>query len=135
MGSSLELVPLASRSSSLSILDPASGTALWADLWTVPAHASEGQGPSPLLPAWFEFGLTPSRIRNGGGLQHGASPLQLPEAMFPGSTQAMQHAQGTSSGSGLVGNVIPEQQILRGSEFLLPLDEATTAMYRELLQS
>ncbi len=40
VGSSLDLIPLASRSSNVSITAPVSGTALWADLWTVPAHAS-----------------------------------------------------------------------------------------------
>ena len=55
------------------LVAPASGTALWADLWVVPAaagtkdaasaegHPGERPEPSPLLPLWLEFGLQPAR--------------------------------------------------------------------------
>lgn len=39
VGWSDDLVKLGERTSSVEVLAPASGTALWADLWTVPAHA------------------------------------------------------------------------------------------------
>lgn len=137
VGSSLDLIPLASRSSNVSITAPVSGTALWADLWTVPAHASGGsqmQGPSPLLPAWFEFALQPSRMQPSRGLQLGASPLQLPGQL---SSSQEKHVVVSSSewGSQLIGGVMPEKETLMRSEFLLPLDQETTAMYHKLLSA
>lgn len=103
VGSSADLLPLALRSGAVSLAAPASGTALWADLWCVPAFAGGGagggggsggrdnggesssasSGPSPLLPAWFELALTPSRAEPGRGLRGGggASPLLLPPTL------------------------------------------------------
>ena len=38
------------------------------------------KGPSPLLPAWLDFWLQPSRAAWSRGLKSGASPLLLPDA-------------------------------------------------------
>ena len=98
VGSSADLLPLSLRSSAVTAAVPASGTALWADLWCVPAFAGNSgrgdgassetpapssSGPSPLLPAWFELGLTESRAEPGRGLRAGggASPLLLPPTL------------------------------------------------------
>ncbi|GIL68080.1 hypothetical protein Vafri_21393 [Volvox africanus] len=66
VGYSQDLVQLAERSgSSVELLAPLSGTQLWADVWAVPAGARGGHrrsGPSPLLPVWIEFTLSPGRI-------------------------------------------------------------------------
>ncbi len=66
VGSSLDLIPLASRSSNISITAPVSGTALWADLWTVPAHASGTYVQRELWAAHFNTGflikLTPKGV-------------------------------------------------------------------------
>lgn len=50
------------------------------------------EGPSPLLPAWLDFWLQPSRAAWSRGLKSGASPLLLPPQSaaadpetFPGS--------------------------------------------------
>ena len=129
VGSSTDLIPLATRSADISVTAPASGTVLWADLWTVPAHATGGsqmQGPSPLLPAWFEFGLMPSRAQHSRGLQLGATPLQLPGK----SDLALASEDGVQD---LVGDMMPHSRTLLRSEFLLPLDEETTGMYNQLL--
>ena len=73
VGPSEELLPAAASSSNVRLVTPASGTALWADLWVVPAAAGardaaaagdeEGERPepSPLLPLWLEFALQPVR--------------------------------------------------------------------------
>ena len=132
VGSSTDLIPLAARSADVSVTAPASGTALWADLWAVPAHASGGsqmQGPSPLLPAWFEFGLMPSRAQHGRGLQLGATPLQLP-GRSSGSPQ--QGHDGKSEAKELTDSTMPDSETLMRSEFLLPLDQETTHMYNQL---
>lgn len=56
-------MPLSLRAQRVQVLAPASGTTLWADLWTVPAGAGGPHGPSPLLPLWFELPLQPARCR------------------------------------------------------------------------
>ncbi|KAI8466668.1 MAG: hypothetical protein J3K34DRAFT_379213, partial [Monoraphidium minutum] len=78
VGTSEDLVPLAERTPSLELVAPLSGTALWADLWVVPAAAAGGHlkaGPSPILPSWLEFGLMPARAGTLGTLRTGATPL------------------------------------------------------------
>ena len=42
VGSSDDLIPLAQKSSNSAVVVPASGTALWADVWCVPRHAAGG---------------------------------------------------------------------------------------------
>ena len=70
VGPSEQMLAAAARSSNVKLAAPASGTALWADLWTVPAAAGADAGcsaeddapmPSPLLPLWIEFALQPAR--------------------------------------------------------------------------
>ena len=41
VGTSADLVPLAERAPSVALVAPQSGTALWADLWAVPAASSD----------------------------------------------------------------------------------------------
>ena len=133
VGSSTDLSPLASRSFDVSVTAPSSGTVLWADLWTVPAHATGGsrmQGPSPLLPAWLEFGLMPSRVQHSRGLQQGAAPLQLPERV---TTMSEEMQAGTDAVDELVPDALPDAQTLICSEFLLPLDQETIRMYNSVL--
>ena len=66
IGWSPDVLTIAARSPDTHVIVPASGTALWADIWTVPAEAtggSGGRGPSPLLPLWLEHGLAPQRAQ------------------------------------------------------------------------
>lgn len=134
VGSSGDLIPLARRSNNISLTVPVSGTALWADLWTVPKGAVGGSsmlGPSPLLPALFEFGLMPKRVQRKGGLQAGASPLQLPE--LHDVLHGKQPAAASADSHTLKFDELPAKNILSRSEFLLPLDSESTAMYDDLL--
>lgn len=135
VGSSTDLAPLAARSADVSVIAPASGTVLWADLWTVPAHATGGsrmQGPSPLLSAWLEFGLMPSRVQHGRALQQGATPLQLPGTEAVETLEGMQ--AGTNAVDELVAGRLPDAQTLTRSEFLLPQDQETIQMYNSVLK-
>lgn len=135
VGSSTDLAPLAARSADVSVTAPASGTVLWADLWTVPAHATGGsrmQGPSPLLSAWLEFGLMPSRVQHGRALQQGATPLQLPGTVAEETLEGMQ--AGTNAVDELVAGRLPDAQSLTRSEFLLPQDQETIQMYNSVLK-
>ena len=87
------------------------------------------QGPSPLLPAWLEFGLMPSRVQHSRGLQQGAAPLQLPESV----TTMSEMQAGTDAVDELVPDKLPDAQTLIRSEFLLPLDQETIRMYNNVL--
>lgn len=72
VGSSTDLVPLAERTPSVDILAPKDGTNLWADVWVVPANAEHGHlnsGPSPVLPSWLEFCVSPARADVLNGLK------------------------------------------------------------------
>ena len=102
------------------------------DCGAAAAGGSQMQGPSPLLPAWFEFALQPSRMQPSRGLQLGASPLQLPGHL---SSSQKEHDVVSSSewASQLIDGVMPEKETLMRSEFLLPLDQDTIAMYQKLL--
>ncbi|KAK9845493.1 hypothetical protein WJX81_007872 [Elliptochloris bilobata] len=78
VGWSGDLLPIAERSANVTLSAPVSGVPLWADLWTVPAGASggsQGRGPSPLLPAWLEFGLQPARAERRRGMLEFLAPL------------------------------------------------------------
>lgn len=54
VGWSGDLVPAAERSGDVELVAPASGTALWADVWTVPSHAEHG---SRVLTGSLSFGI------------------------------------------------------------------------------
>lgn len=65
-----DLVPVSERTNSVELLAPADGTNLWADVWVVPTNAQHGHlqsGPSPILPSWLEFSISPARgeVLNG----------------------------------------------------------------------
>lgn len=132
VGSSAALAPLAMRSSAVETVAPASGTALWADVWAVPAFAAGGGGgggPSPLLPAWLELPLAPSRADASLGLRGGgASPLLLPEKgrvwrpAVPGGPPAY-----------LDRGALPPPSILAASDFLTPPDDDVAAVFRDAL--
>ena len=134
VGSSTDLAPLAARSADVTVAAPSSGTVLWADLWTVPTHATGGsrmQGPSPLLSAWLEFGLMPSRVQHGRALQQGATPLQLPGTVTS-SSERMQ--AGTNAVDELIAGRLPDARTLARSEFLLPQNQETIHMYNSVLE-
>ena len=131
----------------------ATGTSLWADLWTVPAQASGGQkgkGPSPLLPVWLDFCLQPQRMQAHRGLQQGAAPRLLPDLSHDVASQyrhkyssnelstaggesmpaAWQNAMRRDGGWGMhAGGMMPLDEVLAKSEFLLPQDAATKQMF------
>ncbi|KAK9817763.1 hypothetical protein WJX72_001828 [[Myrmecia] bisecta] len=136
VGWSGDLIPLASRSTAVHLVAPQSGTSLWADLWVVPKGAcggSAGQGPSPTLPLWLEFGLQPMRALSTRGLDRGTSPLLLPggPTVVDGAKQGRPQADVNIT---VAPGVLPDAAILEGSEFLLPLDDETKQMYNDLLR-
>ncbi|KAG7666766.1 hypothetical protein KSW81_000539 [Nannochloris sp. 'desiccata'] len=142
VGWSDDLVPLADRAATAELIVPLSGTALWADVWCVPSSAAGGAEdgtPSPLLPAWLELGLQPSKVRKS--LRGGASPLVLPavdkhfemKGCFP--VRAGKTSSAGNFDAALGDSLMPSDAVLSKSEFLMPLDAETAAMYREVLQA
>jgi spermidine/putrescine-binding protein len=138
VGSSDDLIPLAQKSSNSVIVIPASGTALFADFWCVPTGAAGGAEdgtPSPLLPAWFELCVSPSRADSASGLSRGASPLLLPNENRSKSRYCSpirdSHVEQLIMGS----RELPSVEVLQRSEFLEEVsDEDTLEMYRASLQ-
>jgi len=132
VGSSATLAPLAMRSSAVETVAPASGTALWADVWAVPAFAGGGvggAGPSPLLPAWLELPLAPARADPALGLRGGgASPLLL-----PAKGRGWRPAAAGGEPSYLLRGALPPPAILAASEFLTPPDDDVAAAFRDAL--
>ncbi|NJN29978.1 MAG: extracellular solute-binding protein [Synechococcales cyanobacterium RM1_1_8] len=136
VGSSAELLPLLQRDRNLALISPASGTALWADLWvkpkpfTAPAPAAPdptATAPEPNRPndtaalaaRWIDFCWTPETVQLITSLSHGASPL----ALQPGLTwlEKLQNRK----------IVLPEAT-LATSEFILPLAQASLDEYEQL---
>ncbi|KAI8106845.1 hypothetical protein M9434_001499 [Picochlorum sp. BPE23] len=140
VGSSDDLIPLAQKSSNSAVVVPASGTALWADLWCVPRHAAGGAvdgEPSPLLPAWLELCVQPRRATASSGLQRGVSPLLLPNGEYKhskircnpiiDSKRVDVEPIGTRE--------LPSVDVLQKSEFLEPLDDDTVMLYQRMLHA
>lgn len=134
---------LPQRSANVTLVVPASGTSLWADLWTVPSGATGGNkesGPSPLLPLWLDYSLQPSRAAPSKGLTSGgASPLLLPGDDGDGlSMSCPELVEAPGRGPGRHTNMdealMPAPEVLQRSEFLLPLDDATHELYSRLLR-
>lgn len=157
VGWSDDMLPLAARSNDLQAAAPASGSALWADLWCVPSNASGGAvdgEPSPLIHAWMELGLMPSRAQPSRGLRGGgASPLMLPSLASPLMSVGFRKkekerenmcnllvlespGEEVNGDYGLVGGgVMPTESVLKQSEFLLPLDDDTRELYWRCLHN
>jgi len=159
VGASPDLLPLSSRSSAVSLAAPPSGLPLWADLWCVPALTAAGGGggrgaapgtPSPLLPAWLDYCLSPGRADAGrgfGAMGGGASPLVLPPREGGGGS--------SSGGRGLFGRRsrnppappppaqatalrpggLPPAPTLARSAFLEPLGGEVGAMVAEAMRA
>jgi putative spermidine/putrescine transport system substrate-binding protein len=99
---------------------PASGTALWADLWVRPATATHTQ-PEDLavLAQWLDFCWQPTTATQLSVLSQAASPILVnhPPSPLP---------QEISSNPIL----LPPAATLQHSEFLAPLSPTTTGQYQ-----
>ena len=56
VGASSDLVPLALRHNNIALVAPASGTALWSDLWAIPRAAKGGHRQVTKGTGWLCFG-------------------------------------------------------------------------------
>jgi len=149
VGWSPELLSAAMKSTNVGIVMPASGTSLWADLWTLPANLTNR--PSPLASQWIEFTLKERRMQKSRGLRGGASPLMLPSISSKPQAKGAKCQVKTASVESdyldyntamsrrkerdrdLVNGLMPSTEILAASEFLLPLSNTANAQYRQLI--
>ncbi len=129
IGSSAELLPFALRTPGVTVVAPASGTLLWADLWALPA--ARAADASPLLRQWHEFTTQPARADAAAGLKPGASPLLLPPDAPPDAPHAAEPPPACFAD--LERGVWPRRAVLDRSEFLLPLPPAAEAEFAALM--
>lgn len=82
--------------------------------------------------------MQPVHAERSKGLRGGASPLLLPDAPVQrrGSKAcSLLELAGPLPGSSQLDQLLPSKEVLQLSEFLLPLDRDTAALYRRLLQT
>ena len=127
IGSSADLLPFAMRTPGVTVVAPASGTLLWADLWALPA--SRAADPSPLLRQWHEFTTQPARADAAAGLKPGASPLLLP----PAAPADAHSGPPPACFADLERGVWPRRAVLERSEFMLPLPPAAQDEFAALM--
>ncbi|WP_413165162.1 extracellular solute-binding protein [Capilliphycus salinus ALCB114379] len=110
------------RQHNIGVVVPASGTALWADVWVQPA-SEKPVSEIPLAQAWIDFCWRPEIATQMSLLTGTTSPIvvkmnpkDLPETL---QTNPL---------------LLPKAEILDRSEFLLPLEESTLKQYQSLWQ-
>lgn len=116
VGWSTDVLPLIQRNQPIAAVFPASGTALWTDVWVHPATASREE---PLGAEWINFCWQPEIAAQLSLLSFAASPIltTLDSVALP---QALQNNS----------LLMPKSEMLDRSEFLEPLSDATVAQYR-----
>ncbi|WP_416667733.1 extracellular solute-binding protein [Egbenema bharatensis] len=129
VGWSTEILPLAERNPKIVAVAPASGTILTADLWVRPAVEPAVQSVQETTPAgipdrsnllneWIGFFWQPPIANQLSLLSFAASPVLV------GTDRTQLPAALTNT------PLLPSDEILEASEFLLPLDESATAQYQ-----
>lgn len=124
VGWSTDILPLLQRYSNLAAVIPASGTALWADLWVRPATKKNGQNHSNsdnLLSKWIDFCWQPAIAPQLSLRTKAASPMlsnlnkqDLPKALQENSL------------------LLPEADTFQKSEFIQPLPPEVAQQYQDL---
>lgn len=118
VGWSADVLSLPQYGKTIGAIVPRSGTALWADLWVRPAQATT---ESELWRKWVQFCWQPEIAARLSVLTGGASPV-------------LAGGEGDDRPAGLQNRPVlyPDRQVLRRSEFLLPLSDTAIAQYLDL---
>jgi putative spermidine/putrescine transport system substrate-binding protein len=122
VGWSTDIPTQVQRQHNLGVVVPASGTALWTDLWVKPVSASQPT-EADTADQWIDFCWQPEIAQQLSLLTEATSPIVpglSPEQLLP---EWNNHSI-----------LLPNQSILDNSEFLLPLPEDTLEQYRQLWQ-
>jgi putative spermidine/putrescine transport system substrate-binding protein len=137
VGWSTDILPMLQRYSNLGAIIPASGTALWADLWVRPAAKKETNKKtnkktnSPnksksddLLSEWINFCWEPSNVEQISLRTKAVSPmLNQNQPNLP---------KGLQNNSLFNALLLPEADILEKSEFMQPLPPKVAQQYQDL---
>lgn len=120
VGWSTDLLPLARRYRQIELVVPQSGTALWADLWVRPKNEKSPDTP-PLVQQWIDFCWQPNIARQLSRFTQAVSPILV--SMKPEEIP-----------DSLKNNrvLLPPAEIIKQSEFLLPLSEDSVKQYQSL---
>lgn len=116
VGWSNELLPVMQRYRHINVVIPSSGTALWADLWVRPIGKIANQ---TLDQQWINFCWQSKVAEQISLLSKANSPIPVP--LNPTSIQ-----------EGLRSLLIPKEEIVKSSEFLLPLTPEVQQQYQSL---
>lgn len=117
IGWSNDLIPIIQRYRQFEGVIPTSGTSLWVDLWVLPT----GNTNQPLNQNWIDFCWQPQVAQQISFLSKANSPI--PVELNPANLQTeLQHL------------LIPNEQIIQRSDFLLPLSPETSQQYQSLWQ-
>lgn len=121
VGWSTEILRMAKRDRRIRAVVPASGTILTADLWVRPATATSDTSRQALENQWIRFYWQPQIAQQLSLLNLSTSPVLL-EGDRSTLPEALRQNQ----------NLLPSQEILQKSEFLLPLPDRAVEQYRQL---
>ena len=122
VGWSTDILPLLQRYSNLAAIVPASGTALWSDLWVRPATtAATNSNSDNLLSEWIDFCWQPAIVPQLSLRTKAASPMlsNLNQKDLPKTLQNNPL-------------LLPAPELLEKSEFLQPLPPEVAQQYEEL---
>lgn len=119
VGWSTDVLRVMQRYQQIAAVVPASGTALWADLWVSPVGEA---ATSDLSHKWIDFCWQQTAREQISLLSKGSSPI--PVTLNPDDIQ-----------KGLRSLLLSDPQIFQRSEFLLPLPKATVQQYQSLWQA
>jgi putative spermidine/putrescine transport system substrate-binding protein len=122
VGSSLDLLRQARTMKSIEVVFPASGTALWADLWVRPKSAAGSK--SALVNQWIEFCWSEQVVGQLSSITQAASPM-------------LRQVKATAMAQDLRENPVlyPNDQAWGKSEFLQPLSEPVMAQFSSLWET
>jgi putative spermidine/putrescine transport system substrate-binding protein len=115
VGWSTDVLSVMRRYSNIAAIVPKSGTAIWADLWVSPAKEAIANA----IPQWIDFFWQPDVSRQLSQLTSAVSPIlasmnpqDIPESLQQNSL------------------LLPPTEVIKRSEFLLPLSSKTTEQYK-----
>lgn len=127
VGWSTDFLSLKDTYPHIEVIIPASGTALWVDMWVrpkvtpSPKSSSEKEDTLPLWQEWLNFCWQPQAAQQISLFTPGSSPM----------VRTIAHSK-LSQGIQDDPLVLPKESIWQESEFLLPLSSKTTQQYKDL---
>jgi putative spermidine/putrescine transport system substrate-binding protein len=123
VGWSSDLLPLQKRYSNLEVIIPKSGTSLWADIWVKPSQINNQGSTNDLSfwQKWIDFCWQPRSASEISLFTSAASPIlfKMSDRDLPKDIRDNKL-------------LLPDPEIIKKSEFLLPLSPETSKQYESL---